>query len=108
MDNLLNTDMMDSIDPNVVERLLSAKPFYKIEGGFNLRDLSDVNYPALKPGYAFRSGSLENLTPQGQQDLVQLGVKTYVCCNAERFRDLQSQLLAPRNLVFIWKESVRV
>ena len=75
-ESLLNADMMQPIEPELVQRILSAKPFYQIDGGFNTRDLSDHPYTTLKAGYAFRSGSLERLTVRGQRDLMDLGVKT--------------------------------
>ena len=75
MDQILETDMDDPIEPAIVESILSTEPFHKLNGSFNVRDMSDPAYPALKRGYAFRFGSLEGLTPQGQTDLINLGVK---------------------------------
>jgi hypothetical protein len=76
VDDLIKLDLLESIPPEDVESILSSTPFYKLDGGFNTRDLSDGTYSNLKPGYAFRSGSLENLTPKGQDELVKLGVTT--------------------------------
>ena len=76
IDDLIKIEMLEAIPLDQVEPFLSAKPFYKLDGGLNTRDLSDGNYPNLKLGYAYRSGSLENLTTKGQDELVQLGVRT--------------------------------
>lgn len=67
--------MVDDLPLDQVESILSEKPFYKIDGGLNFRDLSDGKQPNLRTGFAFRSGSLENLTSKGQEDLIQLGIK---------------------------------
>ena len=45
MESLLNPDMMEPIDPDIVQSILSAKPFHRLDGGFNMRDLN-------KPAYA--------------------------------------------------------
>ena len=74
--DLITIDIADIIPPDQVDPILSARPFYKLDGGLNTRDLSDGSHLNLKTGYAFRSGSLENLTPKGQEELLQLGVKT--------------------------------
>jgi protein tyrosine/serine phosphatase len=76
VDDLIKVDILESIPPEDVESILSSAPFYKLDGGFNTRDISDGTYSNLKPGYAFRSGSLENLTLKGQDELVKLGVTT--------------------------------
>ena len=76
VDDLIKIDMLDEISPDEIEPILSTTPFYKLDGGFNTRDLSDGSHTNLKQGYAFRSGSLENLTPQGQDELLKLGVTT--------------------------------
>ena len=76
IDDLIKIDMLDTIPLNQLEPILSTAPFYKLDGGFNTRDLSDGTHTNLKQGYAYRSGTLENLTPQGQDALLKLGVTT--------------------------------
>lgn len=76
VDDLIKLDMLNTIPWEDVDPILSTTPFYKLDGGFNTRDLSDGTHTNLKQGYAYRSGSLENLTPQGQDELVKLGVTT--------------------------------
>jgi hypothetical protein len=73
---LIKIDIADIIPSDQVDPILSTRPFYKLDGGLNTRDLSDGTHPNLKTGYVFRSGSLENLTPKGREELAQLGVKT--------------------------------
>ena len=74
--DLIQIDIADVIPFDQVDPILSTRPFCKLDGGLNTRDLSDGTDPNLKTGYVFRSGSLENLTPKGQEELAQLGVKT--------------------------------
>lgn len=76
LDSVLRTNIADTIDPDVVGRLLSSKPFLMVDGVFNIRDLSDSSHPALKSRTVLRSGSLEGSSPKGEDDLKQLGVKT--------------------------------
>ena len=64
-DEILDTNIADAIDPKVVSQVLASGPFVKVDGAFNLRDLSNASPPSIKPGSAFRSGSLEQLTEAG-------------------------------------------
>lgn len=54
IEDLIHRDMLDVIPLDDVEPILSAAPFYKLDGGFNTRDLSDGTHTNLKQGYAFR------------------------------------------------------
>ncbi|KAL8377784.1 hypothetical protein RB595_008460 [Gaeumannomyces hyphopodioides] len=66
------TDVREPIPPADLLPALGSSPFIHIPGTFNTRDLGLVLAPSatittnqLRPGFAFRSGSLERLTPDG-------------------------------------------
>jgi protein tyrosine/serine phosphatase len=66
------------IPQSTITKLLSSPPFHPIASLFNFRDLSGLHsYPtAIKPGMAYRCGTLENLSPEGIKALQDLGIKT--------------------------------
>ena len=66
------------LPPARVSAILSSAPFVSIPGTFNARCLSSHSaFPtAISPNLAFRTGSLERLTLEGQDVLKTLGIKT--------------------------------
>ena len=62
-------DPLERFDPAHVADVLSKPPFVQISGICNVRDLG--SYPTTtpnlitKPGYAFRSAEVSNITEQG-------------------------------------------
>lgn len=60
---------LEALDPAYVADVLSRPPFVQICGVCNVRDLG--SYPTAtsnlmtKPGYAFRSAELSNITEEG-------------------------------------------
>ena len=64
-DEILDTNIADAIDPKVESQILASGAFVNVDGAFNLRDLSNASPLSIKPGYAFRSGPLEQLTEAG-------------------------------------------
>ena len=66
------------LPPARVSAILSSAPFVSIPGTFNARCLSSHSaFPtAIIPNLAFRTGSLERLTLEGQDVLKTLGIKT--------------------------------
>ncbi|KAL8343231.1 hypothetical protein RB598_004538 [Gaeumannomyces tritici] len=83
------TDVREPIPAADLLPALGSSPFVHVPGTFNTRDLGLVPSPSsftnqLRPGFAFRSGSLERLTPDGAALLAgRLGVR--------RIFDLRSQ-----------------
>jgi len=64
---LVNTDIETSIPTMALYTILSNPPFYTVPGIFNLREII--------PGYAYRSGTLKNVTEDGNAKLSsELGV----------------------------------
>lgn len=78
LDQLLDCKVNDPIDEAQVLEILSKPPFVQVEGLINPRDLNDGSQPKLKRGFAFRSGSLEVMTAEGQEQLKALGVKRII------------------------------
>ena len=76
MDQLLHTDITEIINPDIVSSVLSKNPFVHVDGVFNIRDISDGSQSGLRSQYCFRSGTLENITEQGKNDLICIGIKT--------------------------------
>ncbi|KLU91169.1 hypothetical protein MAPG_09692 [Magnaporthiopsis poae ATCC 64411] len=86
-------DVREPIPPAELLLALGSKPFIHIPGTFNTRDLGLIPITSsssssssststgtilnkIRPGFVFRSGSLERLTPEGAVSLsVQLGVR---------------------------------
>lgn len=78
LDNLLRMSIADVIDQTTVSDILSSPPFLQVDGLFNTRDVSDGTHTALRKGFIFRSGSLENITDRGKDELKNLGIKTII------------------------------
>lgn len=76
LNELLRTHIAEKLDANIVTDILRSPPFIQVEGLFNLRDISDGTQSRLKRNYCFRSGTLENITEVGKNDLKQLGIET--------------------------------
>ncbi|KAB8240005.1 protein-tyrosine phosphatase-like protein [Aspergillus flavus] len=69
----LTTDIRTEIPAETVTTITSQAPFVTIPGLFNIRDLSSGN---LRPGYAYRSGVLANISDEGKTSLRNLGIST--------------------------------
>lgn len=81
MDNTVQevvaTNIADPIDTEILNKFLSAPPFVDISGSFNSRDLNDGSgNSSIRASYAYRCGSLEQLTEEGKKAIVRLGIKT--------------------------------
>lgn len=68
--NLLHLPIAERIDPQLVADITSRPPWVKIPGTFNARDLGGK----IKPGYVFRSGTLENVKEEGLNAMRELGI----------------------------------
>lgn len=71
---MLAIPITEPIDLTVVNSILVSDPFIPVPGLINVRDLNDGTEPHFKQGYMFRSGSLEQLTDQGKETLISLGI----------------------------------
>ena len=78
IDNILERDMLVSLEPSLVSEILCQPPFVSVEGLINPRDLNDGSLHGLKQGFAYRSGSLEATTTKGKEDLKRLGIRTII------------------------------
>ncbi|KAL1946463.1 hypothetical protein VTO73DRAFT_14567 [Trametes versicolor] len=71
---------LDPLDPEYVAATLSCLPFVSIGGVVNVRDLGHypTHYPGLvtRPGIAYRAGEISHITPEGIQQLKELGITT--------------------------------
>ena len=72
----INTSIDDDIPDEVVSNILQKAPFIAISGVFNARDISAGSSSGIMTGIMFRSGTLENITPDGIDALHTLGIKT--------------------------------
>ncbi|KAL0942690.1 tyrosine phosphatase [Colletotrichum truncatum] len=74
---LSNTDVQLAVPEDDIAPILSSPPFVQISGLFNTRDLGLVPGSRIRPGLAFRSGSLEGIDEKGRQALFYtLGIKS--------------------------------
>jgi hypothetical protein len=73
---VLNTDITTPIPEAMVTKITSLPPFIPIQGVSNFRDLShDDNQ--LRPGFAYRSGNLSDITDSGKSIIAsELGITT--------------------------------
>lgn len=73
--DVLNTDITKPIPESTVSKIISLPPFITIPGVSNFRDLSYENN--LRPGYAYRSANLSDITEDGKVMLArELGITT--------------------------------
>ena len=72
---------VNALDEDYVSFVLSNPPFVTIEGVHNVRDLggyASTSYTGMKtkPLFMFRSAELGSLTPKGESQLKELGIRT--------------------------------
>jgi hypothetical protein len=77
---LSETDVVTPLPAATTKEVLTAPPFIYIPGTFNTRDIALVPTPTgipspLRPGFIYRSGALQGLTPDGKHLLTSLGIK---------------------------------
>ncbi|KPI37822.1 Tyrosine-protein phosphatase [Cyphellophora attinorum] len=72
LNNILSTHLFEPLAPNTVNATLSRQPFISTPSIVNARQLP----LPIRKGYAYRSGSLENITDNDKQALLDLGIKT--------------------------------
>lgn len=78
LNELLDRNVNDPIDPDHVSEILGQPPFVQVDGLINVRDLNDGSLAKLKKGLAYRSGSLEVITATGKEQLKALGIKAII------------------------------
>ncbi|KZL78873.1 tyrosine phosphatase [Colletotrichum incanum] len=70
------TDVRSPLQQSEYVPILARPPFISVPGTFNTRDIGKVSGSAIRPGFAFRSGSLEGLGETGGNVIAQqLGIK---------------------------------
>jgi hypothetical protein len=73
---LVETDVSEEIPKENFGPVIMSPPFVYVDGTFNTRDLGLVPDSALRPGFAYRSGLLAQLTDKGKAVIAdKLGVK---------------------------------
>lgn len=73
---LAETDVIQEIPREQYGPVITSPPFVYVDGTFNSRDLGLLPGSPLRPGFAFRSGLLSNVTDNGKAKLVgELGIK---------------------------------
>ncbi|KAK1585627.1 tyrosine phosphatase [Colletotrichum navitas] len=71
------TDVRLPLKQSDYAAILSRPPFHSVPGTFNTRDIGQVPGSAVRPGFAFRSGSLEAIGEPGASVIAkQLGIRT--------------------------------
>lgn len=76
---LVATDIRTQIPNDIVDNVMSRPPFVAIPGVVNARDISEhasgSSQSPVRPGFAYRSGALEKVSPEGRVFLIrQLGI----------------------------------
>ena len=85
--SLVQVPIDEQIETAQVQQVLSSPPFVQIQGTFNARDLSFHNRQ-LRQGFAFRTGTLENVTAEGAAVLRDvLGIKKVFDLRSVRERE---------------------
>lgn len=79
LQKLLATDIRTQIPNEVVDSIMSRPPFVAIPGVINARDISNhasgSTQPPVRPEFAYRSGALANISPEGKAFLLRrLGI----------------------------------
>jgi len=79
LQKLLATDIRTQIPNEIVDSIMSRPPFVAIPGVVNARDISGYasgsSQLSVRPGFAYRSGALGNIPPEGRVFLLrQLGI----------------------------------
>jgi len=75
LQDLVNKDITELIDPIVVKDALSKEPFIPIPGVLNLRDLGAYGAPYIRRNVFYRSGGLNNLSDESKSVLAkELGI----------------------------------
>jgi protein tyrosine/serine phosphatase len=69
LEHLVRTDIATSIDVAILANVLSSPPFALVPGTFNVRDICPTSSQALRQGYIYRSGTLENIEELGMAAL---------------------------------------
>jgi protein-tyrosine phosphatase len=89
-DHLLHTPITNPIDPQLVAEITSHPPWVSIPGTFNSRDLGG----SVKPGFIYRSGTLENVRDEGLERMreLRIGVVVDLRSGRERARDPESEI----------------
>lgn len=75
LQKLLASDIRIQIPADIVTDILSQPPFVDIQGVINLRDISQAKHSTVRSGFAYRSGTLAEISTEGRDVLLrQLGI----------------------------------
>ena len=69
---LLATDMRTELPAHAVTSITSKPPFVAVGGLYNVRDLGSAS---VRPGFAYRSGALTEISEEGKAALRALGIR---------------------------------
>lgn len=99
-DHLLHTPITEPIDPQLVAEITSHPPWVSIPGTFNTRDLGG----SVKPGFIFRSGTLENVREEGLERIRELGIGVVVDLRSGRERREDPEIEFGEGVEGVWFE----
>lgn len=81
LDAFLRTPILEPLDPERAEKLISAPPFVRVPGVVNFRDIGGlpVSTPdgkrfTVRKGRMYRSATLNDITPEGKAALYSLNI----------------------------------
>jgi len=120
LDALLSQPATEKLDPKLVQQILARPPFVPIPGTFNSRDIGaplpfalgeieddNTHNPHLRAKYAYRTGSLENLSSEGKETIASLGIrKIFDLRSAKELEHHPDPEIA--DIEVIWKDNLEV
>lgn len=104
---LVETDVSEAIPMEKFGPIVSQPPFVYIDGTFNSRDLGLIPDSLIRPGFAYRSGLLSQLTDGGKATITdKLGIKRIFDMRSPEERDMAPEPALP-GVESTWVESAR-
>lgn len=103
-EHILRTPIAESIDAQLVSEITSQSPWVNIPGTFNARDLGGN----IRPGFIFRSGTLESVGVEGLATLKDLGIGTVFDLRSETERIKNPEVVLGEDIEGVWTQDKEV
>ncbi len=110
---LSETNVSHRLTPEEFLPALTQAPFINVEGTFNVRDLGKIpsvdangGGGGVRPGFAFRSGMLVSLTPNGKATLAKdLGVRRVFDLRSKSEHATLPDPAVSEDVTIVWQEA---